>query len=186
MVISVASTERIQLSRQTDVGWPLRPSLGFGGYQAFTRAYISNGLRKHLAEGNAAGRSVIFIASTNGIYCIHGKGGRPDLDPFVMKSGENLVRVYSYKNLLRVDRHAADGRRDRAACGCRPCAIGPNTCAGAVGSTVERLSVVCVSTGSEQYSYQSHIQCPLGPGGEFSESGKVPIGTPPEVYTLLV
>jgi hypothetical protein len=26
------------------------PSLGFGGYQALIRAYISNGLRKHLAE----------------------------------------------------------------------------------------------------------------------------------------
>jgi Arc/MetJ-type ribon-helix-helix transcriptional regulator len=28
----------------------LAPSLGFGGYQALIRAYISNGLRKHLAE----------------------------------------------------------------------------------------------------------------------------------------
>lgn len=26
------------------------PSLGFGGYQALIRAYISGGLRKHLAE----------------------------------------------------------------------------------------------------------------------------------------
>src|SRR5271163_2785794 len=26
------------------------PSLGFGGYQALIRAYISNGLRKHLAQ----------------------------------------------------------------------------------------------------------------------------------------
>ena len=26
------------------------PTLGFGGYQALIRAYISNGLRKHLAE----------------------------------------------------------------------------------------------------------------------------------------
>jgi hypothetical protein len=28
----------------------IAPSLGFGGYQALIRAYISNGLRKHLAE----------------------------------------------------------------------------------------------------------------------------------------
>jgi hypothetical protein len=26
------------------------PTLGFGGYQALIRAYISNGLRKHLSE----------------------------------------------------------------------------------------------------------------------------------------
>jgi hypothetical protein len=31
------------------------PSLGFGGYQALIRAYISNGLRKHLAEREALG-----------------------------------------------------------------------------------------------------------------------------------
>ena len=29
------------------------PSLGFGGYQFLMRAYISNGLRKHLAEREA-------------------------------------------------------------------------------------------------------------------------------------
>lgn len=29
------------------------PSLGFGGYQALIRAYISKGLRKHLAEREA-------------------------------------------------------------------------------------------------------------------------------------
>jgi hypothetical protein len=29
------------------------PSLGFGGYQALIRAYIANGLRKHLAEREA-------------------------------------------------------------------------------------------------------------------------------------
>jgi len=29
------------------------PSLGFGGYQALIRAYISNGLRKHLAQREA-------------------------------------------------------------------------------------------------------------------------------------
>lgn len=29
------------------------PALGFGGYQALIRAYISNGLRKHLAEREA-------------------------------------------------------------------------------------------------------------------------------------
>ena len=29
------------------------PSLGFGGYQALIRAYISNGLRIHLAEREA-------------------------------------------------------------------------------------------------------------------------------------
>ena len=29
------------------------PSLGFGGYQALIRAYISSGLRKHLAEREA-------------------------------------------------------------------------------------------------------------------------------------
>ena len=29
------------------------PSLGFGGYQALIRAYISNGLRQHLAEREA-------------------------------------------------------------------------------------------------------------------------------------
>ena len=31
----------------------IAPSLGFGGYQALMRAYISNGLRKHLAEREA-------------------------------------------------------------------------------------------------------------------------------------
>lgn len=31
----------------------IAPSLGFGGYQALIRAYISNGLRKHLAEREA-------------------------------------------------------------------------------------------------------------------------------------
>ena len=29
------------------------PTLGFGGYQALIRAYISNGSRKHLAEREA-------------------------------------------------------------------------------------------------------------------------------------
>ncbi len=29
------------------------PAFGFGGYQALIRAYISNGLRKHLAEREA-------------------------------------------------------------------------------------------------------------------------------------
>jgi hypothetical protein len=29
------------------------PSLGFGGYQALIRGYISNGLRQHLAEREA-------------------------------------------------------------------------------------------------------------------------------------
>ena len=29
------------------------PSLGFGGYQALIRAFISNGLRKHLADREA-------------------------------------------------------------------------------------------------------------------------------------
>ncbi len=29
------------------------PTLGFSGYQALIRAYISNGLRKHLAEREA-------------------------------------------------------------------------------------------------------------------------------------
>lgn len=31
----------------------IAPTLGFGGYQALIRAYISNGLRKHLAEHEA-------------------------------------------------------------------------------------------------------------------------------------
>jgi hypothetical protein len=31
----------------------IAPSLGFGGYQALIRAYVSNGLRKHLAEREA-------------------------------------------------------------------------------------------------------------------------------------
>jgi len=31
----------------------IAPTLGFGGYQALIRAYISNGLRKHLAEREA-------------------------------------------------------------------------------------------------------------------------------------
>ncbi len=31
----------------------IAPSLGFGGYQALIRAYISNGLRQHLAERDA-------------------------------------------------------------------------------------------------------------------------------------
>jgi hypothetical protein len=31
----------------------IAPSLGFGGYQALIRAYISNGLRQHLAEREA-------------------------------------------------------------------------------------------------------------------------------------
>ena len=33
-----------------DVLRELAPLFGFGGYQALIRAYISNGLRKHLAE----------------------------------------------------------------------------------------------------------------------------------------
>ena len=33
-----------------DVLKELAPLFGFGGYQALIRAYISNGLRKHLAE----------------------------------------------------------------------------------------------------------------------------------------
>ena len=32
------------------------PTLGFGGYQALIRAYISNGLRQHLAEREAGRR----------------------------------------------------------------------------------------------------------------------------------
>jgi hypothetical protein len=31
----------------------IAPTLGFGGYQALIRAYISNGLRKHLSEREA-------------------------------------------------------------------------------------------------------------------------------------
>jgi hypothetical protein len=31
----------------------IAPGLGFGGYQALIRAYISNGLRKHLAQREA-------------------------------------------------------------------------------------------------------------------------------------
>ncbi len=31
----------------------IAPSLGFGGYKALIRAYISNGLRQHLAEREA-------------------------------------------------------------------------------------------------------------------------------------
>src|SRR5271155_4480590 len=31
----------------------IAPSLGFGGYQSLIRAYISNGLRKHLAQNEA-------------------------------------------------------------------------------------------------------------------------------------
>ena len=31
----------------------IAPTLGLGGYQALIRAYISNGLRKHLAEREA-------------------------------------------------------------------------------------------------------------------------------------
>ena len=31
----------------------IAPTLGFGGYQALIRAYISNGLRQHLAEREA-------------------------------------------------------------------------------------------------------------------------------------
>jgi hypothetical protein len=31
----------------------IAPTLGFGGYQALIRAYISNGLRKHLAGSGA-------------------------------------------------------------------------------------------------------------------------------------
>src|SRR5450432_3176128 len=31
----------------------IAPALGFGGYQALIRAYISNGLRQHLAEQEA-------------------------------------------------------------------------------------------------------------------------------------
>ena len=31
----------------------IAPSLGFGGYEALIRAYISNGLRQHLAEREA-------------------------------------------------------------------------------------------------------------------------------------
>ena len=59
-------TERIKRNMQTDKPMTLislrlpdhviedlkevAPSLGFGGYQALIRAYISNGLRKHLSE----------------------------------------------------------------------------------------------------------------------------------------
>jgi hypothetical protein len=39
------------------------PSLGFGGYQALIRAYISNGLRKHLAEREARGSSPMACQS---------------------------------------------------------------------------------------------------------------------------
>ena len=62
-------TERIKRNMQTDKPMTLislrlpdhviedlkevAPSLGFGGYQALIRAYISNGLRKHLAEKEA-------------------------------------------------------------------------------------------------------------------------------------
>jgi hypothetical protein len=62
-------TERIKRNMQTDKPMTLislrlpdhviedlkevAPSLGFGGYQALIRAYISNGLRKHLAEREA-------------------------------------------------------------------------------------------------------------------------------------
>jgi hypothetical protein len=59
-------TERIKRNMQTDKPMTLislrlpdhliddlkevAPTLGFGGYQALIRAYISNGLRHHLAE----------------------------------------------------------------------------------------------------------------------------------------
>ncbi len=62
-------SERIQRNMQTDKPMTLislrlpehiiddlkevAPSLGFGGYQALIRAYISNGLRVHLAEREA-------------------------------------------------------------------------------------------------------------------------------------
>ncbi len=62
-------TDRIKRNMQTDKPMTLislrlpdhviedlkevAPSLGFGGYQALIRAYISNGLRKHLAEREA-------------------------------------------------------------------------------------------------------------------------------------
>ncbi len=62
-------SERIQRNMQTDKPMTLislrlpehviedlkevAPALGFGGYQALIRAYISNGLRQHLAEREA-------------------------------------------------------------------------------------------------------------------------------------
>jgi hypothetical protein len=47
-------TDRIKRNMQPDKPMTLiAPSLGFGGYQALIRAYISNGLRKHLAEREA-------------------------------------------------------------------------------------------------------------------------------------
>lgn len=62
-------TERIQRNMQPDKPMTLislrlpehviddlkeiSPALGFGGYQALIRAYISNGLRQHLAEREA-------------------------------------------------------------------------------------------------------------------------------------
>ena len=62
-------TERIQRNMQRDKPMTLislrlpnyviddlkeiAPTLGFGGYQALIRAYISNGLRQHLAQQEA-------------------------------------------------------------------------------------------------------------------------------------
>ena len=48
------------------------PTLGFGGYQALMRAYISNGLRKHLAEREARHASDSTIEEFSRRLLAHG------------------------------------------------------------------------------------------------------------------
>lgn len=48
------------------------PRLGFGGYQALIRAYISNGLRQHLAEREAERAGETAVAEFSRRLVAHG------------------------------------------------------------------------------------------------------------------
>lgn len=48
------------------------PSLGFGGYQALIRAYISNGLRQHLSEREAQRTKEVTVEEFSRRLIAHG------------------------------------------------------------------------------------------------------------------
>jgi len=50
----------------------IAPSLGFGGYQALIRAYISNGLRQHLAAREAQRAEDATVAEFSRRLLAHG------------------------------------------------------------------------------------------------------------------
>jgi hypothetical protein len=50
----------------------IAPSLGFGGYQALIRAYISNGLRQHLAAREAQRAEDVTVAEFSRRLLAHG------------------------------------------------------------------------------------------------------------------